>query len=275
MQIDPDDLPSRILSLTGASLVVVVSTPSSPPRDPRGAEAPLLHRIRNLSRDSRRSIWWSTTARFQAGRLTRTREKCPDTLGRVDFEIEIDIPPDQLRITAVSPEAVLQGTFVTVEGRGFGDRYDEVTVHVGGREALLLSVTPTMIRFRVPHGAGELRPLRITVGTSSVEIDDLLRHAPAPDEGVVGQIGPPAAFTGTAALTGPAPVGLDQPILVIFCSPSDRAPTDGGLTAAQERQRQINTFESLVNPAFRQMSCNSGGLRLRLHGMVGAARLRR
>ena len=189
--------------------------------------------------------------------LTRTREKCPDTLGRVDFEIEIDIPPDQLRITAVSPEAVLQGTFVTVEGRGFGDRYDEVTVHVGGREALLLSVTPTMIRFRVPHGAGELRPLRITVGTSSVEIDDLLRHAPAPDEGVVGQIGPPAAFTGTAALTGPAPVGLDQPILVIFCSPSDRAPTDGGLTAAQERQRQINTFESLVNPAFRQMSYNT------------------
>ena len=189
--------------------------------------------------------------------LTRTREKCPDTLGRVDFEIEVDIPPDQLRITAVSPEAVLQGTFVTVEGRGFGDRYDEVTVHVGGREALLLSVTPTMIRFRVPHGAGELRPLRITVGTSSVEIDDLLRHAPAPDKGVVGQIGPPAAFTGTAALTGPAPVGLDQPILVIFCSPSDRAPTDGGLTAAQERQRQIDTFESLVNPAFRQMSYNT------------------
>ena len=38
-----------------------------------------------------------TRTRPTPGRRS-TREKCPDTLGRVDFEIEIDIPPDQLRI---------------------------------------------------------------------------------------------------------------------------------------------------------------------------------
>ena len=168
--------------------------------------------------------------------------------------IDVDVAAEQLRVTAVSPEAVRPGTFVTVEGSGFGDRYAEVDVEVGGRAALVLSVTPSAVRFRVPPGVGELHPLRISVGAESVKIDDLLRRAPAPDEGAVGQVGPPAAFRGTAALTGPSPSGKDQPVLVIFCSPNDKAPTDGGLTAAEERQRQIATFTSLVNPAFRQMS---------------------
>lgn len=187
--------------------------------------------------------------------LVTTDPKRPSSDGRVDFLVEIPGLKPRPRITRVIPEEVLPGTFVTVEGAGFGDRYEQVQVHVGGREALVLQVSPTRVRFRVPPSVGELRPLRLGVAGEAVELDQLLRPAERPDEGTVGHTGPPATFSGSQALTaGPDPVGLDQPVLVVLCSPNDKAPTDGGLSTADERQRQIDVFQSLVNPAFRQMS---------------------
>lgn len=192
---------------------------------------------------------------FGGERLATTDPKRPSSDGRVDFLIELSGFRPRPRITTVVPEEVLPGTFVTVEGAGFGDRYEQVQVRVGDREALVLQVAPTRIRFRVPPAAGGLRPLRVSVGDEVVELGQLLRPAERPDEGTVGHTGPPATFSGTASLTaGPDPVGLAQPVLVVLCSPNDKAPTDGGLSAADERQRQMDVFQRLVNPAFRQMS---------------------
>ena len=143
---------------------------------------------------------------FGGERLVTTDPKRPSGEGRVDFLIEVHGLRPRPRITRVVPEEVLPGSFVTVEGVGFGDRYDQVQVQVGGREALVLNVAPTRVRFRVPPSVGELRPLRLSVSHELVELDQLLRPAERPDEGTVGHTDPPASFTGSDAVTaGPRP----------------------------------------------------------------------
>ncbi|XOF33597.1 MAG: IPT/TIG domain-containing protein [Candidatus Electrothrix sp. YB6] len=159
------------------------------------------------------------------------------------------------RVSEVIPSIVLPGTFVDIYGDNFGDIYKNVMVSIGGREAVVLSVNPQKIKIRIPAEPGSLNPLVISIAGKTIELNDVFTADTQPDEGTVGHLGAPTTFSGSAeGGAGLDSVGENQRVLIVMCYPSDKNPTDGGETAADERQRQIDTFENLVNPGFRQMS---------------------
>lgn len=76
-----------------------------------------------------------------------------------------------------------------------------------------------------------------------------------PQQDEVGTLGGPFTFTGfPLSLSRILSIGRDQRVLILLCYPQDKDPADGGLTALEEKNRQIQVFEKLVNTAFRQMS---------------------
>lgn len=187
----------------------------------------------------------------------------PKQLKVGETEIFFNIPIDDnslltdLRISHVVPEKVLPGTFVEVYGDNFGDIYQNVIANVGGREALVLDVSPQKLTIRIPPERGSLDPLSISVKGRATTASGLLQYRDPPREGIVGEIGAPETFSGADDEgNGLSNVGSDQRVLIIMCYPSDKDATIGGLTEIGERQRQIDAFEKLVNPSFRQMSFN-------------------
>lgn len=185
--------------------------------------------------------------------------------GQTELVVRLAIHPDDEagrrlrgpRVSRVTPEQVMPGTFVEVEGDNFGSAYEDVIVKVGGREALVIDVSPGKLVFRVPPEPGDLNPVVISVKDKTVELDDSLRRLLPPREGDFRLPGPPATHHGAEDEdAGLSDIGTEQRVLILMCHPSDKSPTDGGLSAADERQRQIDVFEKLVNPAFRQMSFN-------------------
>lgn len=159
------------------------------------------------------------------------------------------------RVSEVIPEMVLPGTFVDICGDNFGDSYKDVIVTIGGHEAVVLDIKPQKLKVRIPPELGSLNPLVISIAGKTIELSDVFKPGESPDEGRVGDLGAPTTFSGSdevnAGLDG---IGENQRVLIIMCNPSDKNPTDGGLTSGDERQRQIDTFENLVNPGFQQMS---------------------
>ena len=181
--------------------------------------------------------------------------------GQNEIHVHITVDAGSLatdpRISHADPQAVRPGTFVDVHGDNFGDRYGDVTVVIGGREALVLRVTPQKLTVRIPPEPGALDPLVVSVAGQAATITDVLHFADAPRQGEVGSHGAPATFSGADEEgAGLSDIGTEQRVLIIMCHPSDKDPTIGGLSAADERQRQIDAFEKLANPGFRQMSFN-------------------
>ena len=178
--------------------------------------------------------------------------------GQTDIYVTVPIDASSLgtdpRVSRVVPDDVLPGSFVEIVGDNFGEVYGDVTVTIGGREALVIRVAPQSLIVRVPAEPGALDPLTVRVKGREVVVTDILRRARSPRQGKVGEIGEPATYSGAEDGAGIAPTGTEQRVLIILCYPSDKDPTIGGLTADEERQRQIDAFEKLVNPGFRQMS---------------------
>ena len=176
----------------------------------------------------------------------------------IHLHVPVDVGPwaTDPRISYVEPQAVRPGTFIEIHGDNFGNRYGDVTVTIGGREALVLTVTPQKLTVRIPPERGALDPLVVAVAGKTATTNGL-HYADPPRQGQVGTLGAPATFSGAEEEgAGLNPTGTAQRVLIIMCHPSDKAPTIGGLTAAAERQRQIDAFEKLVNPGCRQMSFN-------------------
>jgi hypothetical protein len=173
----------------------------------------------------------------------------------ITIPIDVRALNDAPRVTHASPSIVRPGTFVDVYGANFGHNYGDVTVHMGGREALVLRVTPTKLTVRIPPEPGSLDPLVISINGRTVMIPGVFTWGNPSRQGEIGSLGSPATYSGALfQQAGLGPIGLQQRVLIVMCYPSDKAPTDGGLSEADEQQRQIDTFEKLVNPAFRQMS---------------------
>lgn len=89
-------------------------------------------------------------------------------------------------VTALSPDAEdgnIGGQAVTIQGSGFGDDPNRVTVVFNGRNAEIVSVTDAEIVVVAPHGPIEGGPVAVTVGTPegqatlsggyTYEVDDL------------------------------------------------------------------------------------------------------
>lgn len=187
----------------------------------------------------------------------------PIHLAKEQHDLYLHIPIDagclltDPHISHVTPEEVLPGTFIDICGDNFGDIYQDVTVTIGGREALVLEVTPQKITVRIPPEPGSLDPIVVSIAGKNAEISGVLKPGAPPDQGEVGTLGEPTTFAGAdEAGAGLDNVGNNQRVLIVMCYPSDKNPTDGGLSASDERQRQINVFENLVNPGFKQMSFN-------------------
>ncbi|MGH9462514.1 MAG: IPT/TIG domain-containing protein, partial [Vicinamibacteria bacterium] len=165
--------------------------------------------------------------------------------------------PSGPRIISISPAEVLPGTFVEIHGDNFGSVYQDVTVEIGGREALVLSVRPQGLRVRIPPERGGLDPVVVSIAGRATTASGLLRYASPPRQGAVGTVGAPATFSGALGDgAGLSHTGTGQRVLIVMCHPSDGNAGIGGLSPAEERQRQIDCFEKLVNPGFRQMSFN-------------------
>ncbi|SDN34929.1 hypothetical protein SAMN05660642_04630 [Geodermatophilus siccatus] len=169
--------------------------------------------------------------------------------------LELDEEPAIARVT---PRSVLPGSFVQIHGTGLGHAYNDVRAFLGDQEIRVIEVTPHKVTVRMPAEPGfDLEGLRLEVLDRGVSYRRSLRPAPEPREGYVGDEGPPLVLAGGGtAGAGLTSSGRGQRILVVFCHPSDKSPTSPGMTAAEERRRQIDSFEHLVNPAFRQMSFN-------------------
>jgi len=193
-------------------------------------------------------------------RLHRTGTiRLPKDQTQLYFPIAIEAGPllTEPRISSITPGKVLPGTFVEVHGDNFGDVYQDVTVEIGGREALVLAVRPQELRVRIPPERGDLDPVVVTIAGRTTTASRLLAYATPPRQGTIGTVGAPTTFSGAAAEgAGLSKIRTGQRVLIIMCYPRDKNAGIGGLTPADERQRQVDTFEKLVNPGFRQMSFN-------------------
>jgi hypothetical protein len=57
-------------------------------------------------------------------------------------------------ISGVNPQKVLPGSFVEINGAGFGNYYGDVVAWAGGREMIVLDVQPTQLLVRIPPQVG-------------------------------------------------------------------------------------------------------------------------
>lgn len=117
-------------------------------------------------------------------------------LVRGHIDVVLDSPTQGPWISGVSPRLVLPGSFVEIDGGGFGEIYGDVAVWVGGREALVLAVSPTQLLVRIPPTPGELDPLFIVVAGTEAGFTGLFEAAFLPRPDSVGSLGRPATFSG-------------------------------------------------------------------------------
>jgi hypothetical protein len=94
------------------------------------------------------------------------------------------------RVTLVRPARAGPGDIVDINGSGFGTESTAVRVTLGGREAMVLGVTPQHLIVRLPADAGPVDPLVIRVGELRTALSGLIAVLPSPASAAVAPCSP-------------------------------------------------------------------------------------